>query len=98
MLLYFALLIATFISHAAAANKNSAAKFDKLWRAKKVECEQTVCLGQVIAESYNCVNKCTSAKCYEDIYEKYPLEDGEVDVRRSQEFSTCMRKEQREIA
>lgn len=43
----------------------------------------------------NCVRRCISHSCYKDIYEKDPLERGEIDVRSNQ-FKTCWIKEQKE--
>ena len=35
-----------------------------------------------------------SAPCYADVYAAEPLEDGEVDAKRSRLFLACVRKEQ----
>jgi hypothetical protein len=43
----------------------------------------------------NCVRRCISYSCYKDIYEKDPLERGEIDAR-SNEFKSCWIKEQKE--
>jgi hypothetical protein len=43
----------------------------------------------------NCVRQCISYTCYKNIYEKDPLERGEIDVR-STHFKTCWIKEQKE--
>ncbi len=43
----------------------------------------------------NCVRRCISYLCYKNIYEKDPLELGEIDVRSNQ-FKTCWIKEQKE--
>ncbi|XP_020599081.1 uncharacterized protein LOC110038547 [Phalaenopsis equestris] len=43
-------------------------------------------------EKENCALKCTSAVCYELVYESDPLEEGEIDRIRSQEFRYCMRR------
>lgn len=42
----------------------------------------------------NCIRRCISSQCYRNIYEKDPLELGEIDVRTSQ-FKTCWIKEQK---
>ncbi len=43
----------------------------------------------------NCVRQCISYSCYRNIYEKDPLERGEIDVRSSH-FKSCWIKEQKE--
>ncbi|KAJ6360336.1 hypothetical protein OIU77_004359 [Salix suchowensis] len=40
----------------------------------------------------NCALKCLSPICYELIYESDPLEEGEKDLTRSQEYKYCMYK------
>ena len=41
----------------------------------------------------NCIRRCISTACYREIYEKDPLERGEIDTR-SQPFKTCWITEQ----
>jgi hypothetical protein len=43
----------------------------------------------------NCIRLCISHLCYKNIYEKDPLERGEIDVRANQ-FKSCWIKEQKE--
>lgn len=40
----------------------------------------------------NCALRCLSPICYEIIYESDPLEEGEKDLVRGQEFKYCMHK------
>ncbi|XP_024022261.1 uncharacterized protein LOC112091850 [Morus notabilis] len=40
----------------------------------------------------NCALRCLSPTCYEIIYESDPLEEGEKDLVRGQEFKYCMHK------
>ncbi|MBA0783158.1 hypothetical protein Gotri_000922, partial [Gossypium trilobum] len=47
------------------------------------------CKSSSIAKE-NCALKCLSPACYELIYESDPLEEGEKDYIRSQEFKYCM--------
>ncbi len=47
-------------------------------------------------ENMNCVNECTSKKCYDEIYAPSPLEDGEIDHKRLKDFLSCVRLEIRE--
>ncbi|KAI3908313.1 hypothetical protein MKX01_027335 [Papaver californicum] len=41
-------------------------------------------------EKENCALKCLSPQCYELVYESDPLEEGEKDYARSQEYKFCM--------
>ncbi|KAJ4847403.1 hypothetical protein Tsubulata_014686 [Turnera subulata] len=40
----------------------------------------------------NCALRCLSSPCYELVYESDPLEEGEKDLIRSQEYKYCMYK------
>ena len=39
----------------------------------------------------NCLLRCMSAQCYDEVYGNDALEEGEVDVVRSRKFRSCMR-------
>lgn len=43
-------------------------------------------------EKENCALRCLSPVCYELIYESDPLEEGERDFVRAQEYKYCMHK------
>ncbi|GMJ11301.1 hypothetical protein like AT5G17610 [Hibiscus trionum] len=68
-------------------------------KQKKTECYADIdsglwggqCKSSSIAKE-NCALKCLSPACYELIYESDPLEEGEKDFIRSQEFKYCMHK------
>ncbi|CAJ2664869.1 unnamed protein product [Trifolium pratense] len=49
------------------------------------------CKTSMIARE-NCALRCLSPSCYELIYESDPLEEGEKDFIRSQEYKYCMHK------
>lgn len=68
-------------------------KVDRIWRSTKTSCEKNECSKFVPEEAYNCVNKCVSPDCYEEVYATNPLEDGEIDVTRSRTFTGCVRQE-----
>ena len=75
-------------------SKGGSARYDRLWKKKKQLCVTNQCGHiEIVEESYNCVNKCLSPACYNDIYAEEPLEDGEVDNTRSKIFTNCVRKE-----
>ncbi|KAF3541630.1 hypothetical protein F2Q69_00018963, partial [Brassica cretica] len=68
-------------------------------REKKNQCYADIesglwgwqCKGSAIAKE-NCALRCLSPVCYELIYESDPLEEGEKDLIRSQEYKYCMYK------
>jgi len=68
-------------------------------RDKKNQCYADVesglwgwqCKSSMIAKE-NCALRCLSPSCYELVYEGDPLEEGEKDVFRSQEYKYCMHK------
>ncbi|RXH93180.1 hypothetical protein DVH24_013756 [Malus domestica] len=66
-------------------------------RQKKSQCYADIqsglwgwqCKSSLIAKE-NCALRCLSPTCYELIYESDPLEEGEKDMLRGQEFKYCM--------
>jgi hypothetical protein len=70
------------------------AKTDRAIKGKRKKCEAE-CSDFLPLESDNCVNVCLSPKCYKQIYESEPLEDGEVDTVRARIFTSCVRKAMR---
>ncbi|CAK9185245.1 unnamed protein product [Ilex paraguariensis] len=50
------------------------------------------CKSSTVAKE-NCALKCLSPACYELIYENDPLEEGEKDYTRSQEYKYCMHRD-----
>ncbi|XP_030966387.1 uncharacterized protein LOC115987077 [Quercus lobata] len=68
-------------------------------RQKKNECYADIesgmwgwqCKSSVV-DKENCALKCLSPSCYELVYGSDPLEEGEKDLIRSQEFKYCMHK------
>ena len=76
--------------------KNQQNREDFNWRRTKSLCERGTCSHLLPDENMNCVNECTSSKCFKEIYEESPLEDGEIDQRRSIEFVKCLRIEEKE--
>ena len=69
-------------------------KLDRVWRTKRREClESEKCKLIHKDENDNCVNKCTSLSCFNQVYGSEPLEPGEVDFHRWRQFTLCARKE-----
>jgi hypothetical protein len=65
-------------------------------KSKKDACERSVCTKFIRDEGMNCVNECMSKMCYDEVYAKEPLEDGEIDTFRNRLFTQCMHKEIKE--
>jgi hypothetical protein len=87
LLTLLAILALKLIKSEAGNNK------DRIWRTRKIKCEKSDCAHLVPDEASNCVNQCTSRKCYEEIYSETPLEDGEIDNLRSRAYVACLREE-----
>lgn len=68
-------------------------------RDKKNQCFEDIenglwgqqCKSSLIAKE-NCMLQCVSPPCYELIYQGDPLEEGEKDYSRSQEYKYCMHR------
>ncbi|KAF5735280.1 hypothetical protein HS088_TW15G00781 [Tripterygium wilfordii] len=68
-------------------------------RQKKMDCYADIesglwglkCKSSSVAKE-NCALRCLSPQCYELVYESDPLEEGEKDFVRSQEYKYCMHK------
>ena len=48
-------------------------QYDRIWKQKKTECERMQCSHLVPMEADNCVNSCTSAACYNEVYAAQPV-------------------------
>ena len=81
-------LLFTIIALTTAKNQNR----DRAFRARRRECETQTCAGMQPGTTMNCVNACISQSCFDEIYGEEPLEDGEVDSKRSRLFQSCARK------
>ncbi|CBK19717.2 uncharacterized protein [Blastocystis hominis] len=64
-------------------------QYDKLFDI----CSQTSCKEYSRYESMNCIHQCISEACYQKHYGKEPLEPGEVDEAREDEYITCVKEE-----
>lgn len=69
---------------------------ERVYRSKRRECEKGPVCGHLAVEvAGNCVNECVSKDCYDEVYGDEPLEDGEVDHKRSRSFQTCFGRKRR---
>ena len=67
--------------------------FESKFKSATNRCEfKTDCSHLDSAEKQNCIFKCVSSKCYGEIYEFNPLEEGELDQRFSS-FKGCVSSE-----
>lgn len=62
-------------------------------RSVRADCATVTCSSWVPEESLNCVYACLSPACYELVYGPEPLEDGEIDLDRFQEYDECVKLE-----
>ncbi|KAJ0970925.1 hypothetical protein J5N97_018884 [Dioscorea zingiberensis] len=93
------LVILCALSLAALAKPHRRPISDNEVGAKKTACYADIesglwgskCTSSMI-EKENCALRCLSPVCYELIYESDPLEEGEKDYVRAQEFKYCMHK------
>mmetsp|Transcript_100697 Transcript_100697/g.157261 ORF Transcript_100697/g.157261 Transcript_100697/m.157261 type:complete len:123 (-) Transcript_100697:2-370(-) len=65
----------------------------KVYWKKENECAKGECHMFHPDENDDCVAKCVSAPCYEEVYASDPLEPGEIDRPRQNRFNTCVRTE-----
>ncbi|XP_009777524.1 uncharacterized protein LOC107768440 [Nicotiana tabacum] len=68
-------------------------------REKKLQCYADIESGlwgqkckATTVDKENCALECLSPVCYERVYRSDPLEEGEKDTVRSQEYKYCMHK------
>ncbi|XP_062097591.1 uncharacterized protein LOC133803525 [Humulus lupulus] len=92
-------LIFSFIMPSSTIAKSRRPITDIEMRQKKNQCYEDIesglwgwqCKSSMIAKE-NCVLKCLSPTCYQIIYQPDPLEEGEKDLIRGQEYKYCMHK------
>ncbi|KAJ4910634.1 hypothetical protein Rs2_05255 [Raphanus sativus] len=93
------LLLSLSLLFSCAFSKSPRPISDAEIREKKNQCYADIesglwgwqCKASSIAKE-NCALRCLSPVCYELIYESDPLEEGEKDLIRSQEYKYCMYK------
>ncbi|CEM17383.1 unnamed protein product [Vitrella brassicaformis CCMP3155] len=64
----------------------------KAWRTRRQSCSRNECGHLPIEENDGCVDKCVSPICYNEVYVSDPLERGEIDRRRRNEFNGCLKR------
>ena len=99
LILSLAVLFAVSPAHARNNKaRRSHNKYHRLWRTRARECEALCGQRLALDEAQNCIHRCTSPRCFEEVYGENPLEDGEVDNPRRRAFSACLTREQRQLA
>ncbi|XP_028787298.1 uncharacterized protein LOC114743262 [Neltuma alba] len=93
------LTLSIFFCSSQVLAKSRRAITDAETRQKKLQCYADIDSGlwgwqckSSMTSRENCALRCLSPACYELIYESDPLEEGEKDLTRSQEFKYCMHK------
>uniref|UniRef100_A0A7S2TYE2 Uncharacterized protein n=1 Tax=Lotharella oceanica TaxID=641309 RepID=A0A7S2TYE2_9EUKA len=82
----FVMLLAS--GEAATSRKKSLRMVNK----RRNECEMVTCRG-LEEEDPNCTPRCVSEHCFAEVYGGNELEPGEIDTKRSRQFTRCARNE-----
>ena len=92
------LLILLLLPKLVQGKNNNNNKNTKNWNHRRLElrvlrneCWKTTCGSWIPEERMNCFLSCLSQTCYTQVYAAEPLEPGELDYERFQEFETCLR-------
>lgn len=96
MLLFKILLIFLLFSLTFSLNltKLKRKKIDKIIKKNLNDCETNKnCSKFDQFTSSNCVLECLSSFCYHEFYGINPLEEGEIDTKRYNQFHKCVREE-----
>ena len=95
--LLFGLLVAATLQGVSAKKRNNGGS--RTAATRKKECEQVACADADPDDAFmpreNCVQQCLSAECYQQVYAGNELEPGEIDTKRSREFTQCVTKQAR---
>mmetsp|Transcript_52769 Transcript_52769/g.107657 ORF Transcript_52769/g.107657 Transcript_52769/m.107657 type:complete len:126 (-) Transcript_52769:145-522(-) len=87
-------LVVVVMAHGAsgAPKKGPRSNADRELRTRRSECERDVCTGLQNEVKLTCTYRCISPECYEEVYSKDEIEEGEVDTERGRLFSACFRR------
>mmetsp|Transcript_21115 Transcript_21115/g.33103 ORF Transcript_21115/g.33103 Transcript_21115/m.33103 type:complete len:124 (-) Transcript_21115:295-666(-) len=77
---------------AAGPKKGPRSTADRELRSRRTECERDVCHGLIGETKATCAYKCISSECYDEVYAKDEIEEGEVDTERGRQFNACFRR------
>ena len=90
LLLLLSLLILS--NHMTYATNAQRKKRRRQYTVSKRYCQKSDC-ANVLDDDPNCIYKCISNDCYQEIYANEPLEPGEIDFQRDKLFQNCYRTE-----
>ena len=88
------LLVASLLLVALASGKKQR-QANRQVNNRKRDCETQTCAAVHVDDKDNCVLRCQSEACYEQVYGGNELEPGEIDSKRSREFNACTGAEAR---
>jgi len=94
--LFLAVLAVALLVTAEGKPKKYGGAQSKVYWKKENECSKGQCNMFHPDENDDCVFKCVSDACYNEVYASEPLEPGEVDRTRQSKFNACVRKEKDE--
>ena len=96
--LLFGLLVAATLLQQGVSAKRRNNGGSRTAATRKKECEQSCADADpddAVMPRENCVQQCLSAECYQQVYAGNELEPGEIDTKRSREFTQCVTKQAR---
>merc|ERR1719503_291459 len=64
----------------------------KVYWKKENECKKNECKHLHSDENDDCLAQCVSTDCYNEIYSSEPLEPGEIDTTRQNNFNKCVKR------
>jgi len=67
-----------------------------VWNTRRTQCEELQCPVANHDDDPNCLLRCMSANCFQEIYGANELEPGEIDADRRKQFASCLRAEMKE--
>eukprot|EP00747_Dinoflagellata_sp_TGD_P166031 gnl/TRDRNA2_/TRDRNA2_188205_c0_seq1.p2 gnl/TRDRNA2_/TRDRNA2_188205_c0~~gnl/TRDRNA2_/TRDRNA2_188205_c0_seq1.p2 ORF type:complete len:118 (+),score=18.21 gnl/TRDRNA2_/TRDRNA2_188205_c0_seq1:31-384(+) len=88
-----AIMLLAFASLASAKPKKYGGGGSKSYWKKENECQRTTCKGIHTDENDDCIAKCVSETCWQEVYADDPMEPGQVDRPRQQKFNQCVKAE-----
>ena len=95
----FGLLVAATLLQQGVSAKKRNNGGSRTAATRKKECEQVRCADadpdDPVMPRENCVQQCLSVECYQQVYSGNELEPGEIDTKRSREFTQCVTKQAR---
>mmetsp|Transcript_92634 Transcript_92634/g.135398 ORF Transcript_92634/g.135398 Transcript_92634/m.135398 type:complete len:124 (-) Transcript_92634:204-575(-) len=92
VVLVFLLSLTIILPANAAPKKGPRSNADRELRTRRNECEKDVCTGLSGEGKMTCAYRCISPECFDEVYAKDEIEEGEVDTERGRQFSSCFRK------